>query len=359
MPQYQLWILDDSYNKQALLTTFRRFKYRQVVNGQGWAEVELDAADPKIDEMLLMRRLVIVREGEIVFGGLLLREHWKVPETAPEGETWTAHFVDHAVYAAWRVTEPPAGSAYDSRSGPADDVAKAYVTAHAGSGAATARQFPDLSVAADLSQADSVSEAARYKNLLKLLQELADKGGFDWRFVPTWSGATFTTAYPYWGVDRRKGNGVNDEAVFAFDRHNFRSMDYTQDLIAHRNHVYVGGQGEGADRTIVEVENASWVSAYLRRETFADARHLSNTDSLNQYGTGVLQQHRPSITMTAKPLEGTWKASSGTTWDLGDLVTVYARLHGREMQMDGQVKAVTIEVSPDGLETATPELEAV
>jgi hypothetical protein len=359
MAQYQVWVENDAYAKQALITRYLKLTYTQVLNDIGYCQLEMHPDDPKITELTEMRRLKIIRDGEIVWGGIILRTEWKIPETAPEGETFVAYALDHTVYADWRLIVPPSGSAYDTRSGPADDVAKAYVYYHAGAGAAAGRQFTDLSVQANASACANVREEGRYIILLSMLQKLRVKGGFDFRFVPLANGCEFRTAYPRWGVDRTKGNGVNDECVFAIDRRNFSEMTYALDLLAHYNYWYVGGQGEGEDRAIVERSDAGYIASYKRRERFRDARRLQLTASLEAEGDEAIEEARPLETMTVQPKSGIWKATSGTTYDLGDLVTCYAHRWGRTFSLNAKITAVKVEVTPDELEIVTPTLEAV
>lgn len=355
---YQVWIENNAYAKQALITRYQKFTYTQVLNGIGYCTLEMHPEDAKVAYLDAMNRIKIIRNGSIVFGGIILRLGWNIPSTAPAGERFTAHALDHGAYADWRLIVPAALSAYDTRTGPADDIAKEYVYYHAGAGAGAGRPFTDLAVQADAGDCASVREEGRYMKLLTMLERLQQKGGFDWRFVPGDSGCTFTTAYPQWGLDRTKGNGVNDECVFSLDRRNFLEMGYTFDVLDHWNYCYTGGQGEAEDRAIEARDNATYITAYKRRELFRDARRLSVTASLQAEGDEAIEEKKPIEIMEVQPKADTWKAASGTTWDLGDLVTVYANVWGRTFDMDGKVVAVQVTVTPDGLEEVIPTLEA-
>ena len=360
MAQYQVWIeADADYSKVAFIRHFASLEYKQALSGMGYATLDLLPEDSNIAVISVPTRLKIIRNGDIVFGGRILREGWAKPETAPGGETWRVHAVDHSHYAMRRRIVPAPGSAYDSKTDNADDSAKYYVYTHLGAGAAAARRFSDLTIQADASAAPSVGESGRYGTVYDKLMDLALKGGFDWRFVPGAAGCEFRTAYPQWGLDRTKGNGVNDECIFSVDRRTFRQMGYTFDAIDHVNFVYVAGQGEAENRAVVERSTAGDIATYGRCEGFSDARHLSLTASLEAYGDKVLADKQPAQSMSVQPQDATWRATSGTTWDLGDLVTAYAREWGRTFSMDAKVVAVTVSVTPDHLEKVLPVLEAV
>lgn len=361
MPNYQLWLCNDDYTRSALLAnsgtarSWAKLSYRQAVNDLETASVDLVPSSDKVASAALMKRLLIYRDGVIVFGGLLEGEQWKIEASAPAGDTWTIHARSAAEYATWRLALPGSGDEYDSRTDSLDDVAKAFVRAHMGSGAAAARQFSDLTVQADAGSAASATEEARYDVLLTLLQKLAKQGGFDWRFVPGATGVEFQTAYPIWGLDRTKGNGVNDEMVFSLDRRNFGEMTFTRDLLGHYNYLYVGGQGEGSDRTIVERSTAGDITAYKRRERFYNGSRYSLTASLEAAGDVELAKLAASEVMTVKPLPGVWPAQ----FDLGDLVTMFVVRYGRTFTQDAKVTAINVTVDPEGIEDVTPELEAV
>lgn len=355
MPQYQIRLENDAYELVAFITAYKRLVYRQVLNDVGYAMLELHPNDAKVSEATVMRRLKIIRDGEIVFGGLVLREEGKMSSTAPADETWTIYALDHAWYAKRGLVIPPVGQSHDVRTGCMDDLAKEYVYYHLGAGAPSSRRFDDVSVEEEKSEAEITTESGRNVYLLTLLQKLAQKGGFDWRFVPLATGCEFRTRHPYWGLDRRKGNGVNDECVFALDRGNFTEMEYVFDVIEHVNYLYVGGQGEGALRTIVECSDADAIGMYKLREGFLDARHLQLESSLMAAGYAELKEKSPFRAVSVTPLATSWK----TQWDLGDLITINAQFGCHTFTMDAQVIAITVEITPERLETVKIDLRAV
>lgn len=355
--QYQVWIENDDYSKSVLLNRYRSMRYRQVLNDIGYAEVEMHPDDAKVSYIDIMKRLRIIRNGITVFGGIVLRIGWEIPDVAPSQERWTFYALDQAVYADWRIVVPQSGYEHDERSGAADDVLKAYVYYHAGAGAASDRQFPDLTVEANEGAASYITYRARYDSLLNVLRKCAEAKGVDWRFVPQDSGCEFQTAVP-WGVDRTKGNGVNTECVFSVDRRDFLGQSWVSDALGHYNYMYVAGQGAGVDRNVVERYNSGHIATYKRRERLVDARQLSLTSSLEARGDAEIAALAVIKTATVKPRAEFWQATSGTTFDLGDKVTIYVHRHGSCWSYDGKIIALTVEVAEDGTETVTPDLEA-
>jgi hypothetical protein len=222
-----------------------------------------------------------------------------------------------------------------------------------GTGAIAARQFADLTVEADAHAAASITEQARYDVMLDELDGIVKKEALRWRFVAGATGAELKTTHGCWGTDRRKNNVPgNAECVFSLDRRNITAMSYCKDLLAHYNYVYVAGQGEGSDRTVVERSTAADITAYKRRERLVEARQMSLAASLQAKGDGALAAMRPVEEMTVTPRVGTWKV----LWDLGDYVTIYANRYGRTFSMDAEIMAVNVGIGKDGVERAVPEL---
>jgi hypothetical protein len=355
MSEYTVWLLDTAYGKYRRVKPVR-LTFWLAVNGIGpLEELAVAANDPIIASLALMRRVLILRDGAPIWGGTLQGEGWSVPPTAPSGDTYTVRGLDHAAYAKWRVIMADAGQDADEQSDHADDVAKIYVRRHLGSLAATARQYSDLTVAADLHQCASVHKAWRGEDMLTRLNALATEKQFYWRFVPTSSGCTFTTRYPLWGVDRTRNNGVNPECVWSLGQRNVASMDYTGDISEHYNHIYVAGQGEGAARVIEERSGAADVAAYERREVWKDARNYSDVTDLQAEGDAALRDMRPLRTLRAQPENGSFMVD----WGLGDLVTIYARRQYREFSFDGLIQSVKVSIDERGVETATPTVVEV
>lgn len=354
MTTYQVILCDDTYAKQAYLDKWQRIGYAVALNAMCGAQIDLSADDDKISSIALMQRLRIVRDGVDVFGGLLSAEGWTIGESAPAGDLYTLDALDHAVYLDWRTIPRPAGEHFDTVTDNADDVAKSFVRRHVGSSASAGRPFTDVTVQADAAAAGSTSRNWVGGTLLEHLQTLAASKSFYWRFVPGATGAEFKTAYPLWGLDRSRGNGVNDELVFSLDRRNVRSISYRKDLLGHYNHMYMAGAGEGKDQVVVERANSTYVTAYKRRERWISATQYTATADLQDEGDAQIAGMRPLETMAVIPWPGVL-----TPANLGDKCTVYESRYGRTFEFTAIIVAISFEVTPDGIEVATPEMVAV
>ena len=347
---YQIWLLNSDYTAAAFVDRYIALEFMTRLNDVGSCRLDLHPRETRlVSAAMVGKRLRIIRGGSIVWQGIVVRREW-VKEADAARDTFSVFALDYAWYAAIRITPPPAGTEYQKYTDHADDIARAIVRANMGTGAATARQFSDLSVEADTHSCASLTFNSRYDTVLSALMRLA-AGRFDWQFVPTMTGCEFQARAPYWGLDRTKGNGINDEFVMAVDRHNIVRLQYMQDISEARNYVYVAGQGEGIDRTIVE-RAGNAIAGVGRLEAFHDQRQLQLTSSLQAAGDAYLTEHRPLEVMGGEPARGTWRAG----WDIGDVITFYERSPYATFACDAKIVAVRVRLDERG-ETVEPEFE--
>lgn len=85
-------------------------------------------------------------------------------------------------------------------------------------------------------------------------------------------------AFEVWeGKDRRDRQDINSWAVFSNSFRNIKNVVYNRNSANYKNYAYVAGEGEGAERVIVEVD-VRHDRSEKRRELFVDARDLRSED---------------------------------------------------------------------------------
>lgn len=89
------------------------------------------------------------------------------------------------------------------------------------------------------------------------------------------------------GTDMTAGQSTNNRVMLNVDMGTLDAIEYKESKVGFANFAFVGGQGEGNDRTIVDVGTATGAS---RRETFVDARDISSAAELTDRGTQKLAE---------------------------------------------------------------------
>lgn len=220
-----------------------------------------------------------------------------------------------------------AGSAGDTKSGPADDVMKAYVRENAGSGATTGAGrlrsgvTTGLTVAANLGVGPTWDGSMSWKNLYDAIQDIQKAKLVDFAVVRT--GATtfeFRTYFPHKGTDRT-GAGVAAAVIFSLVHANMGSPYAVVSRAEEGNDVIVLGSGEGAARVTREVQDtvAQVVSQWNRIERTHDARNLDTNAQLDDTGTAQLNALRATKRISFQVLESP-ATVYGRDYFVGDIV---------------------------------------
>ena len=259
--------------------------------------------------------------------------------------------LDTAIVAAF------SGSEDAEMTGIPDDLMKAIVSKQLGSTASAQRskitEAPNLGAGGA-----SISKAFAYRNVLTVVQELADLAteagvwlGFD--VVRTAPGAfEFRTYTGQRGQDHGRASG--DPRLVGRQYGNLSEATFGTYHADERNVVVVGGQGEGTARTLVMRANDSRVlaSKWNRREYFKDSRDDSTTAALEADGDAALEEFKPKQRLTGT-LHDTPGMQYGIHYWFGDVLSVEAFGYF----VDCHVKAVRVRVDQDGGEQLDIKLE--
>lgn len=181
---------------------------------------------------------------------------------------------------------------------------------------------------------DRVSFQATYRNLQVVLTKIAKFGLIGYRFTPDFDEhkIVFDTMK---GVDHSFAQSTNNRVVFSEDYNNLTNAIYKFNDQALKTKAIVGGQGDGAQRVVVEVGGGSGLDL---REMFVDARDLSPEDLtaaqykevLKQRGYEALQEAIEAESLeceTAPEINFKYKSD----YDLGDIVTIKKKSWGLYM----------------------------
>jgi len=362
--RWEIWLDDPRGNRLALLNGARSFSFTRVANSIGDFSISMpadfDHSLARVDSLIEFWRAPVGGSLKWVGVGLARRfDYSGWPATLTIGGPDGIDLLNR------RIVAYAAGSAQAAKTDYLDDMIKEIITQNLGSGAVAARDLSSLglSVAADLSAAPSATCGFSWQNVLELCLRLTDasrQAGTELYFdlEPTLIsdsqiGFVFRTFTGQRGADHTYPDGRNP-ILFGPEWGNLEnpSLEYIYD--EEINYVYAGGQGEEADREIVEVSDSTRIGASVwnRREGFADARNEPTTAGVTTKGNEVLAAGRPRLHFSGDLLD-TERARYGVEWEFGDRVS--ATYLGR--QFDGMIRAVSIQMGDGGQETLTARLE--
>lgn len=262
-----------------------------------------------------------------------------------------------------RIVAYAADSAQASKNTLADNMIKAIVRENLGALAVAARDLTALNftVAPDVGLGPTIELKFAWKPVLQVCQDIAGasrEAGTDLYFdvVPvvistTAIGFEFRTYVNQIGMDRTLTGG--NPMYIGKEWGNLSSPSLGMDYSKNLNYIYGGGDGEGADRLIVEVSN-TWATASVwnRVEGFADARNEITAGGITTICRKVLDACIPREKFSGTVLD-TGQARYGIDWEFGDKVTV----NYKGFQTDGMIRAVKIVLDESGAESIDVKIE--
>lgn len=185
---------------------------------------------------------------------------------------------------------------------------------------------------------DEVTFQATYKNLHDYMQNLARGFALGIRFRPDFTAKKIYFEI-YKGVDRSALQSELARVEFSDRYDNIFSAEYHVNSQIEKNVMYVGGEGEGAQRTFITVGDTS-LTGLERKEGFKDARDLRSDDiSQAQYIANLEERGRSELekSVYSRAFECITNPRGNfgyvTNYDLGDIVTVGKESWGVEADL--------------------------
>lgn len=238
-----------------------------------------------------------------------------------------------------RITLPPVGEDYDVLGDTPEDVLYKAVDHNAVNPVDPKRVIPLLSCEKSRGRGGEYKYQTRHDELASMLTEVSRASflGVGIRIDFQMKKLVFEVME---GTDRSTQQKENPRVIFADFYGNLSDREYTLNDTETKNCAYVAGQGEGAARTIVVVNDS--LSGHERRETFVDARDLEEGIDLPSRGETKLADMRCAENYEA----GVDTSAYGKRWYLGDLVTVVDEEFG--VSMVKQVMEVEEDLDENG-----------
>jgi hypothetical protein len=245
------------------------------------------------DQIIPGCRIVVIRNGDVLISGPMERSLW---ERADDGEnagagTLTVNFADFLSLIVSRQTYPdgtlaPAAQVIDNWTfGPdlAEHALRNLVLFNCGVSALPARQIPQLIMGTFAGLGSSVTvKAERMEPMGDVMRRIAVAGG-GLGFRAAQNDQEEIEFQVYQPLD------LAEEVVFGFGAGSLKYIAYEQ-VAPTANVAVVGGQGEGADRALIERVNDGSVDAWDRREVLVNRAGNDPVADLNAAGDEALAE---------------------------------------------------------------------
>ncbi len=216
---------------------------------------------------------------------------------------------------------PPAGQAYYALASttPAETVIKTILDSSLGPGASANRKDANLTIEANAALGNAYVLSARYDNLLTIVGNccLATNSGVFAYLNHTTKKWVFGFSL---GINRTTSQSTNSQAVFSTDRETVLKSSMKDVDTGFKNLAFVGGQGEGENRTIITAPSIE-PTGIDRREMFVDARDLTLAASLLNRGLQKLAENQ-FVKFISSDVLAYSQLIYQQDYDVGDQVTI-------------------------------------
>ena len=174
---------------------------------------------------------------------------------------------------------------------------------------------------------ERVSFQATYKNLLDYEIRLAKYSNTGFRFRPDFNNKTITFEL-YKGLDRTLQQSDRNRVIFSQGYGNINEAKYSVNDQLLKTVCYVGGQGEGSERTYV-IAGDDTLAGLERREVYINASDIQDENlTTAEYQAALLQRGNNELEndVLCDSFECVTEANGNFVYkkhyDLGDIVTI-------------------------------------
>ena len=329
---YQIKLFDVTGRLVAILDDWNSLYYYKRVNDFGYHTLSIDGADPRralftVDTIVEVwrRNLGVGIPWTLEYAGFHRTDQDQVTDRGDQ--LFTSYGRGYEDLLHRRAILYSAGSIGDTKTGPLDNVMKAYVRENAGAQALmTNGRLRDgvtsgLSVAPDVSAAPVWSGSNAWKNLLTTIQDMAKTTDQDFSVIRTGPATfQFNTAWPRIGTDR-SGAGPAQPVVFSLAKANMGAPYGTVTRTDEFNVVVVLGPGAEDARTfsIRADVSAMIASPWNSAEKTYDQRNITDPDALDAAGDAQLVAGHSQAALSFIALD-TNSTAYGRDFFMGDVI---------------------------------------
>ena len=300
-----LYILDPDINQLGVIDGYSSLRWRRRFFEPGEFELHCKAS---------AENLALLREGNIIHrldrseAGIV--EGIKITTSDSTGEEITATGRMGSSMLDRRIITPTINF-----NGSVEGTMRKIVSDNA----ITARPLPHLVLGTVGGFAPTATGQVTYKTALSAIEALSKAAplGFRTRLDVPNKQWIFEV---YDGVDRTVTQKDRPYVLFSDEFRNITGPEYTRNSTGYCNYAIVGGEGEGANRVIVEVDQTNGED---RRELWVDAKDLQNTEDTSESFSGDGNTASFALAHTPSSVSSVTVGSSTASYEVnGSTITI-------------------------------------
>jgi hypothetical protein len=259
---WHIYVRDTDGLRQGEIDDYTSAEFIPVFNDIGTWSLSVSADSLQTPNLMLPGwGIVAMRDQDVIMSGPVNTKQFDVDTNT---DTVTFSGVDDNVWLQRKLAHPiptdPSppytAQAQDTRTGIASTILRQYVDVNLGPSALTQRQLSSLVLGADPIVGPTITGNAQWDILLVFLQTLATNAGIGFQLIQNGNDIEFDTFLP---VDR------SGTVKFSVGLGNLQAFSYSS-TAPTATYVFVGGDGDGTARTIVEMSDPDGIATWGRIE---------------------------------------------------------------------------------------------
>lgn len=240
-------------------------------HGIGSLELRINRYLPGANE--LTRGRIVFPQNKLSKAYLIKHREIELDENGKASENWIIRALPLKSWAGQRPTIPPVGLEQDSINSNAETVMQHYVNNNIINPTDPGDKMDGFVLSANLNRGINVHWQSRYKNLAEELTEISFLSGLGWNVGIDIDNKQFVFEVLE-GRDLTVNQSILPPAIFSPEFGTLRQLGYVESDLNYKNTAIIAGQGEGVERRIVKIGDAT---GYDRYTVFFDARDISET----------------------------------------------------------------------------------
>lgn len=276
----------------AEIDNYESLQFTKSWHGVGSLELHINRYK-KYAEELQKNRLIRLANDKVA---IIKHREIALDEKGKASENWLIKAIELKGILGQRITIPPPDNTtgYDYKSGDAETVMKHYVERNLVNPDNPDRKIPNLVIATNQNRGSQVTWQSRYKNVDEELESISLISGLGWDVFLMDGQWVFDV---FEGADRTVNQSVNPPVIFSPDFESVKAQGFADSDLQMKNYGYIGGQGEGAAREVIEIGSSTGLE---RLETFVDARDVSTTTELTERGNQKMDELKTELYFEAE-----------------------------------------------------------
>lgn len=268
MQEVELYVFDVNLNLLGIIDDYQKIEFEHKYYAHSVCFLTVPGS-PKISELLLVNDeelegelRILVRSDDLQRGYIV--ETAEFTDEAKTNVDIIAYSLSYML--SWRII-----LGQQRYYGTTDYVLKAFVDKNAIT-TNSSRVIPNLVLGLNSGLSDSVDESFTNKELDIALWDVCKKNECSYEILIDHANKKYVFTL-FKGINRSALQDANPRIIFAQEFENVEKQSYVDDKSNYRSTAFVGGEGEGNSRRIIEVGPSV---GFNRREVFFDARDLQS-----------------------------------------------------------------------------------